>query len=118
MFRSKVERALPLSLVAAFSIFGAAGTARAEEPLHHVPSEVCKNCHQEVYRQWSGSMHAQSSALNDPIHLTFYKKVAGSPTEEDVKHKASGNLSRMPAMPRPQCGPRQDHQARRQARLR
>ncbi len=92
MFRSKVGRALPLSLFAAFSIFGAAGTALAEEPLHHVPSEVCKNCHQEVYRQWSASMHAQSSALNDPIHLTFYKKVAGSPTEEDVKHKASGTF--------------------------
>lgn len=35
-------------------------------------------------------MHARSTALSDPIHATFYKKVAGSPTEEGVKHKASG----------------------------
>jgi len=90
MFRSKVGQALPLSLFAAFAFFGTAGTALAEEPLHHTPSEVCKSCHQEIYRQWSGSMHAQSTALSDPIHGTFYKKVVGSPTEEDVKHKASG----------------------------
>jgi hypothetical protein len=61
-----------------------------EQPIHHVTSEVCKNCHQEIYRQWKGSMHAQSTALADPIHATFYKKVVGSPTEEGVKHKASG----------------------------
>lgn len=35
-------------------------------------------------------MHAQSTALKDPIHATFYKIVVGSPTEEGVKHKASG----------------------------
>jgi mono/diheme cytochrome c family protein len=35
-------------------------------------------------------MHAQSSALEDPIHATFYKKVAGDPLKEGVKHKASG----------------------------
>lgn len=90
MLRGKAGQALPLSLFAAISFFSAAGTAVAEEPLHHTPSEVCKNCHQEIYRQWSGSMHAQSTALSDPIHGTFYKKVVGSPTEEDVKHKASG----------------------------
>lgn len=90
MLRGKVGQALPLSLFAAITFFGAAGTALAEEPLHHTPSEVCKNCHQEIYRQWSGSMHAQSTALSDPIHGTFYQKVVGSPTEEDVKHKASG----------------------------
>ena len=90
MLRGKAGQALALSLFAAFAFFGTAGTALAEEPLHHTPSEVCKNCHQEIYRQWSGSMHAQSTALSDPIHGTFYKKVVGSPTEEDVKHKASG----------------------------
>jgi mono/diheme cytochrome c family protein len=59
---------------------------------HHVSSEVCKNCHKEIYKQWKGSMHAQSTALKDPIHATFYKKVVGSPTEEGVKHKASGKF--------------------------
>jgi hypothetical protein len=60
------------------------------EPLHHLSSEVCKTCHKEIYKQWKGSMHANSSAINDPIHATFYKKVAGDPTKEGVKHKASG----------------------------
>ncbi|MEW8505117.1 MAG: cytochrome c family protein [Candidatus Thiodiazotropha sp.] len=64
--------------------------AAADEPLHRVSSEVCKNCHKEIYDQWKGSMHAQSTALKDPIHATFYKKVVGSPVEEGVKHKASG----------------------------
>ncbi|MEW8029241.1 MAG: multiheme c-type cytochrome [Candidatus Thiodiazotropha sp.] len=64
--------------------------AGADEPIHHVSSEVCKNCHKEIYNQWKGSMHAQSTALKDPIHATFYKKVVGSPVEEGVKHKASG----------------------------
>ncbi|MES9815594.1 MAG: cytochrome c family protein [Candidatus Thiodiazotropha sp.] len=65
-------------------------TAGTDEPIHHVSSEVCKNCHKEIYNQWKGSMHAQSTALKDPIHATFYKKVVGSPVEEGVKHKASG----------------------------
>ncbi|MCG7928312.1 MAG: cytochrome c family protein, partial [Candidatus Thiodiazotropha taylori] len=60
------------------------------EPLHHISSETCKTCHKEIYKQWKGSMHGNSSALNDPIHATFYKKVVGDPTKEGVKHKASG----------------------------
>jgi hypothetical protein len=60
------------------------------EPIHHVTSEVCGNCHKEIYQQWKGSMHANSTALKDPIHATFYKKVVGDPTKEGVKHKASG----------------------------
>jgi hypothetical protein len=59
----------------------------ADEPLHHTSAETCKLCHKEVYKQWKGSMHAQSSALKDPIHATFYKKVVGDPTEEGVKMK-------------------------------
>jgi hypothetical protein len=61
--------------------------AAAEPPLHHVSSETCKLCHQEIYKQWKGSMHAQSSALNDPIHGTFYRNVVGDPTKEGVKTK-------------------------------
>ncbi|MCU7845896.1 MAG: cytochrome c family protein [Candidatus Thiodiazotropha sp. (ex Monitilora ramsayi)] len=64
--------------------------AGSDVKTHQISSEVCKNCHKEIYQQWKGSMHAQSTALADPIHATFYKKVVGSPTEEGVKHKASG----------------------------
>ena len=68
------------------------GGAGAAQPLHHVSSEVCKECHGEVYKQWKGSMHANSVAMKDPIHGTFYKKVVGDPTKEGVKHKASGKF--------------------------
>jgi mono/diheme cytochrome c family protein len=64
--------------------------AESSTPTHQISSELCKNCHKEIYQQWKGSMHAQSTALADPIHATFYKKVVGSPTQEGVKHKASG----------------------------
>ena len=56
--------------------------AAGDTPIHHVSSEVCKSCHQDVYRQWKGSMHAQSTALEDPIHATFYKMVIGDPTQD------------------------------------
>ncbi|MBA1444373.1 MAG: cytochrome c family protein [Gammaproteobacteria bacterium] len=62
----------------------------AAGPLHHISSETCKSCHKEIYKQWKGSMHANSTALKDPIHGTFYRKVVGDPTKEGVKHKASG----------------------------
>ncbi|MFC1348035.1 MAG: cytochrome c family protein [gamma proteobacterium symbiont of Phacoides pectinatus] len=65
-------------------------TAVAEEPIHHVSAETCKTCHKEIYKQWKGSMHGNSTALNDPIHATFYKNVVGDPTKEGVLHKASG----------------------------
>lgn len=84
----------PRLLIAAATLMGGlfALPASADEtgPIHQVPSETCKACHQEIYRQWSGSMHAQSTALADPIHATFYKMVVGEPTEEGVLHKASG----------------------------
>ncbi len=60
------------------------------EPIHHVSSDTCKQCHNEIYKQWKGSMHANSTALNDPIHATFYRKVVGDPEKEGVLHKASG----------------------------
>jgi hypothetical protein len=90
MLQEDLERALAfLTLVAVFWL-GLSGAALAQEKIHHVPSEVCKTCHQDIYRQWSKSMHAQSTALSDPIHATFYKMVVGDPTEEGVLHKASG----------------------------
>jgi hypothetical protein len=90
MMRCHIERVLAPLASAALLCLGLTGAALAEEPLHHVSSEVCKNCHQEIHRQWSRSMHAQSTALSDPIHATFYKMVVGEPTEEGVLHKASG----------------------------
>ncbi|MFK5985562.1 MAG: multiheme c-type cytochrome [Pseudomonadota bacterium] len=44
----------------------------------------CRLCHMEIYEQWQGSMHAKSTALSDPIHRAFYKKVIGDPTKEGV----------------------------------
>jgi hypothetical protein len=90
MLRSISGHVAHFSLLAVFLFLCAAGSALANETIYQVSSEVCKNCHQEIYRQWSGSMHAKSTALSDPIHAAFYNKVAGSPTEEGVKHKASG----------------------------
>ncbi len=79
-----------LALTTAGGLFAATANAEEAGPIHQVPSETCKNCHQEIYRQWQGSMHAKSTALKDPIHGTFYKMVVGEPTEEGVLHKASG----------------------------
>lgn len=81
-----------LAMVAPLSLGGLGVSAMAqgaEESIHHISSETCKLCHKETYKQWKGSMHANSTALNDPIHGTFYKNVAGDPTKEGVLHKAS-----------------------------
>jgi hypothetical protein len=59
-------------------------SAGASNALQHVAPEQCKQCHEEIYQQWQGSMHAQSSALKDPIHGAFYQMVAGDPTKEGV----------------------------------
>mgnify|MGYP001812558131 CR=1 FL=1 len=86
--------AMALSVALAWGLGGAdiaiAAESAKDMPIHHVTSDVCQHCHQEIYRQWKRSMHSQSTALDDPIHATFYKKVVGDPTQEGVKHKASG----------------------------
>jgi hypothetical protein len=56
-------------------------------PLHHTTAETCKQCHKDIYKQWKGSMHANSTAFKDPIHATFYKNVVGDPGKEGVKMK-------------------------------
>ena len=61
--------------------------AQAGETVQHVEAKACKQCHEEIYAQWEGSMHANSSALKDPIHGAFYKNVIGDPTQEDVRTK-------------------------------
>ncbi|MCB1877692.1 MAG: cytochrome c family protein [Chromatiales bacterium] len=52
--------------------------------LHHNTAEACAGCHQEIYQEWKGSMHANASALKDPIHGAMYRKVAGDPGMEGV----------------------------------
>jgi hypothetical protein len=83
-------RAIALLALAPLAAIGFGGVAVAEAPekIHHVPSEVCKNCHQEIYRQWSKSMHANSTALKDPIHAAFYQMEVGDPTQEGQIHKS------------------------------
>ena len=58
-----------------------------KDSLHHVNATACKQCHEEIYQQWEGSMHAQSSALKDPIHGAFYRKVMGDLTQEGLRKK-------------------------------
>ncbi|MBF0627187.1 MAG: cytochrome c family protein [Magnetococcales bacterium] len=58
-------------------------------PLKHVPSANCGACHQEIFLQWSNSMHAKSTALTDPIHGAVYRMEAGDPSEEGVTHKVT-----------------------------
>ena len=70
----------------------AAASEAAAEPIHRIPAEVCQNCHEEIYRQWKGSMHAQSTALQDPIHAAFYGSEVGDPTAEGQVHKRSGTF--------------------------
>jgi hypothetical protein len=89
---SRHRRARALTTLAAglLALAPLPATISAGESIHHVSSEVCANCHNDIFKQWQGSMHANSTALKDPIHGTFYQKVVGSPTEEGVLHKASG----------------------------
>ncbi|MBF0448903.1 MAG: cytochrome c family protein [Magnetococcales bacterium] len=65
----------------------AAQSAKEETPLHHVSSSACGSCHQKIYKQWSGSMHANSTAIKDPIHGSFYQMLVGDPTQEGLTTK-------------------------------
>jgi len=62
--------------------------ADAHKDLTNLSSKKCGKCHEKIYEQWEGSMHAQSTALKDPIHGTFYSAVVGDPTKEGVKTKS------------------------------
>ena len=61
--------------------------AKDQEPLHQVSAQECKTCHEDIYSQWKDSMHANSTALKDPIHGAFYKAVIGDPLQEGIKKK-------------------------------
>jgi hypothetical protein len=62
------------------------------EPIHLISAEICQTCHEEIYRQWKGSMHAQSTALADPIHGAFYGMEVGDPRAEGQVHKKTGSF--------------------------
>jgi hypothetical protein len=79
-----------LGAVAAFAM--ASGMAVAEEKLQDVSSELCKTCHQDVYKQWKKSMHAQSTPLADPLHGAFYQQEVGDPTQEGQLHKKTNSF--------------------------
>jgi len=66
------------------------GSKHLDIPPHHMSSEMCRGCHQEIYDQWRSSMHANSTAIQDPIHGAFYQKLVGDPRQEGLKHKSSG----------------------------
>lgn len=57
----------------------------AHKDITNLTSKKCQKCHEDIYDQWKSSMHAQSTALEDPIHGTFYKAVVGDPKTEGVK---------------------------------
>lgn len=75
------------TLIILLSTTGSISAALAEDktPLRHLSAEACKDCHQEIYSQWKSSMHANSTALKDPIHGAFYQAVVGNPEQEDLK---------------------------------
>ncbi|NOQ65444.1 MAG: cytochrome c family protein [Methyloprofundus sp.] len=80
------DRPLPLLILLSYlflSSFLQTAAAQAT-PLHHVSAKQCASCHQTIYQQWQGSMHANSTALKDPIHGAFYKAVVGDPTQEGL----------------------------------
>jgi len=70
-----------------FLTFSTASFAKkdAHKDITNLTSKKCKKCHEDIYDQWKGSMHAQSTALKDPIHGTFYRLVVGDPEKEGVR---------------------------------
>lgn len=80
--RMKLLHALGLIILLAPTVTAYAGDERL---LRHVTSQECGQCHAEIYNQWKDSMHANSTALKDPIHGAFYKAIVGSPEKEGVK---------------------------------
>jgi nitrate/TMAO reductase-like tetraheme cytochrome c subunit len=60
------------------------GVAEHNGPVHDQSARTCAACHQQIYDQWRGSMHANSTALKDPIHEAMYRNVMGDPRQEGV----------------------------------
>lgn len=47
-------------------------------------SRTCGRCHKEIFQQWQSSMHARSTALDDPIHAAVYRSEVGDPAQEGL----------------------------------
>jgi hypothetical protein len=86
---TKRKAGLIVAVAAGVGLAFSAGSALAAEPLADVSSELCKTCHQDVYKQWKKSMHSQSTALSDPIHGAFYQQEVGDPRAEGQLHQKS-----------------------------
>jgi len=76
-------------MILCLSLFGLLGStvsiaSDAHKDITNLTSDKCGKCHEEIYEQWEGSMHAQSTALKDPIHGLFYGAVVGDPKAEGV----------------------------------
>lgn len=79
------RRLIALATLGVCAVAGGPAVAEDVARVQDIPAEACKQCHEEIYHQWKGSMHAKSSALKDPIHGAFYKKVMGDPKTEGVR---------------------------------
>ncbi len=92
----RMRAGLSIAFSLTLGLGGLAGPAVASEetaePIHLISAEVCQTCHEEIYRQWQGSMHANSTALKDPIHGTFYKQEVGDPKAADQVHQKTGSF--------------------------
>lgn len=86
---------LPLKQ-AAFTLLLALGlgssAAQAERPSPgsefptplHVPSIICGECHEDIYRQWQASMHARSAPGQDPVFSAVYEELVGAHNKEGL----------------------------------
>lgn len=69
MDRKAVSVFIALTMVAAFVIAIPAGAHQLPDDFsgYEDPAE-CGGCHDAIYREWQGSMHAKSSKFADPLH--------------------------------------------------
>jgi len=85
--KNYISRLYITSILVILSSFTGSSFAQEVRELKHVSATECQGCHQDIYLQWSQSMHANSTALKDPIHGLLYKSVIGDPKHEGVKQK-------------------------------
>ncbi|MBF0184402.1 MAG: cytochrome c family protein [Magnetococcales bacterium] len=72
-------------------LFAQTASANTDHPpLQQISAAECGACHQAIFQEWQQSMHANSTALKDPIHGAMYRMMVGDPTQEGVTDKVSG----------------------------
>ncbi|MEA3227862.1 MAG: multiheme c-type cytochrome [Campylobacterota bacterium] len=57
-----------------FSLLVFASLHANDKQQHYAPSEDCKDCHTQIYNEFSGSMHSQSTPQRDPIHKAVWDR--------------------------------------------